>query len=187
MPVMATHAALPGHHTPAVGFDQPFDLLSACHDRVRRSLALLQRLVDHVDQHGADAQARDAAADVLRYFTVAAPAHHEDEERHVVPRLLGSSDARAQVAAQEMLADHHLIREHWRALEPLLRHVREGQAVDVGALRQAAAAFVTVHDAHLALEDDFALPHGRDLVQAEGAHELAAMGREMASRRGQPG
>lgn len=186
MPSMATHsAALPGLHTPGAGFDQPFDMLSACHDRVRRSLNLLQRLVDHVEQHGTDAQARDAAADVLRYFTLAAPAHHEDEERHVVPRLLGSSDTRAQAAAQQMLADHHLIRQHWNELEPLLRHASQGQAVPLAALKRAASAFIGVHDAHLSLEDDYAFPHGRGLVEAEGEQEVAAMGREMAARRGQ--
>ena len=37
-------AALPGLHAPAAGFDAPFALLDACHERVRRSLALLERL-----------------------------------------------------------------------------------------------------------------------------------------------
>ncbi|RZJ07918.1 MAG: hemerythrin domain-containing protein, partial [Rubrivivax sp.] len=32
------------HAGPAVGFDQPFEMLAACHDRVRRSLDLLERL-----------------------------------------------------------------------------------------------------------------------------------------------
>ena len=76
----------------AAGFEQPFEMLSACHDRVRRSLALLGRLCEHVEVHGTDAQACQAAADVLRYFSLAAPAHHEDEERHVVPALYARGD-----------------------------------------------------------------------------------------------
>jgi hypothetical protein len=55
--------AFPGLQAPAAGFDEPFAMLGACHERVRRSLALLQRLVEHAAAHGADAQARDAARD----------------------------------------------------------------------------------------------------------------------------
>ena len=46
--------------SPAAGFDEPFAMLHACHERVERSLALLERLTAHLAQHGADAQARDA-------------------------------------------------------------------------------------------------------------------------------
>ena len=54
--------------TPAVGFDQPFEMLDACHDRVDRTLTLLQRLAAHIDSKGHDASSRSAANDVLRYF-----------------------------------------------------------------------------------------------------------------------
>jgi hypothetical protein len=41
---MATSAGLPGFNTPAVGFEQPFAMLEACHERVERTLTLLSRL-----------------------------------------------------------------------------------------------------------------------------------------------
>ena len=65
--------SLPGFASPGVGFEQPFEMLEACHERVQRSLALLQRLVDHVDRNGHDADSRSAARDVLRYFDIAGP------------------------------------------------------------------------------------------------------------------
>jgi hypothetical protein len=71
-----------------VGFEQPFAMLEACHERVQRTLALLARLRVHVREQGADENARQAARDVLRYFDMAAPLHHEDEELHVFPLLL---------------------------------------------------------------------------------------------------
>src|SRR5262245_29342125 len=108
----------PGSREPAATFDQPFEMLSACHDRVRRSLSLLQRLVEHVQGHGADQRAREAARDVLRYFNVAAPAHHEDEERHVVPALRASGDPEAIAAAQKLLDEHEAIRKAWAELQP---------------------------------------------------------------------
>ena len=96
------------HRTPSAGFDQPFEMLSACHERVQRSLALLQRLQDHLASHGADPQARDAARDVMRYFDIAAPAHHEDEERHVLPvlRAQGEDAFAAQLKSGEMVVAH---------------------------------------------------------------------------------
>jgi hemerythrin-like domain-containing protein len=178
---MSRSNVFPGLHSPAAGFDQPFDMLAACHDRVRRSLALLERLVQHLQDRGADAQARDASRDVLRYFDMAAPAHHEDEERHVIPLLLGSANADLQAAGQQLLADHVLIREGWAALAPLLRSVAEGAAVALPALQQAAAQFVQVHHGHLALEDTLAFPQARTHL---GSDALQAMGSEMAARRG---
>jgi hemerythrin-like domain-containing protein len=179
-------ASLPGLHSPEVGFEQPFEMLHACHDRVRRSLQLLERLVAHAQANGADAQARSAAADVLRYFDIAAPAHHEDEERHLVPRLQASGDARAQQAAATMLADHVLIRERWQALRPLLQSLRNGTPPPPPELADAANAFRQVHDTHLPLEDTLAFPHAEALARAEGAAALEAMGTEMANRRRQP-
>ena len=43
---------LPGFHSPAIGFEQPFEMLSACHERVERTLALFERLVAHVRAQG---------------------------------------------------------------------------------------------------------------------------------------
>ncbi|MDY0108049.1 MAG: hemerythrin domain-containing protein, partial [Giesbergeria sp.] len=91
---MTASHALPGFGGPAVGFDTPFEMLAACHERVLRSLALLQKLQDYLHGHPCDDSARQAARDVLRYFDVAAPLHHEDEELHVFPPLLerGTAD-----------------------------------------------------------------------------------------------
>ena len=181
---MRATSSLPGLHSPAAGFDEPFEVLAACHDRVRRSLDLLQRLVAHVDRHGADAQARDAARDVARYFNLAAPAHHEDEERHVLPLLQASADAALRQAAQRMLSDHARIRSAWQALEPALQALQRGAvAAELGGLAQA---FVQAHDGHLELEDGLAFPGARALQAgaADGDAQRQAMGQEMATRRG---
>lgn len=182
---MPAASSLPGLHSPAAGFDEPFEVLGACHDRVRRSLALLQRLVEHVARHGADAQARDAARDVARYFNLAAPAHHEDEERHVLPLLRASADARLQEAAQRMLDDHERIRATWQALEPALQALHQRGEL-APTLAEAAQAFVQAHAGHLELEDGLAFPGARALQETapDAAAQRLAMGRDMAQRRG---
>jgi hemerythrin-like domain-containing protein len=162
------------HTPPAVGFDQPFEMLSACHERVQRSLALLGRLAAHLLAAGADAAARDAAGDVLRYFDLAAPHHHEDEERHVLPRLreMGRADV-----ADRLAADHQAMHAAWAALRPGLLALRDDARVPDTA---AWAPFAAMYDAHIALEEELAYPTVRAQLDAPA---LAAMGGEMAGRR----
>jgi hemerythrin-like domain-containing protein len=174
----------PGSREPAATFEQPFEMLSACHDRVRRSLKLLHRLAVHAQAHGADHRARDAARDVLRYFTVAAPAHHEDEERHVIPALRASGDPRALEAAQRLLDDHEQIREAWSELQPLLDALAGGTMPELQALQRAAQRFADVHTDHLVLEDSFAFPRAKDELSRHGEQAMLVMGGEMAQRRG---
>ena len=177
---MSIPVTLPGMHTPAAGFDEPFEVLAGCHERVRRSLALLLRLIDHLDSHGDIRMAQDAARDVLRYFDLAAPAHHEDEERHVLPLLQSSADPALRAAAARLLDDHDAIRSAWSALGPLLAELADGQRCnDAAALKAAAQHFVHAHDGHIELEETVAFPAAARLHPAP-----ADMGREMALRRG---
>lgn len=84
LPKRAPH----GHRLPLSGtrrranatFEDPQAMLEACHDRVQRMCTLLERLTEHAGLHGADTQARQAATDVMRYFDLAGPHHHQDEE-----------------------------------------------------------------------------------------------------------
>ena len=98
-------------------------MLLACHERVQRSLDLLLRLQAHVATQGADGQARDAARDVLRYFDLAGPQHHADEERHVLPRL---RTAGLGALADRLAADHAEMERQWRALRPALAGLAAG-------------------------------------------------------------
>lgn len=177
-------SVFPGMDAPGAGFDQPFEMLAACHDRVRRSLGLLQRLQVHVERHGADTQARDAARDVLRYFSIAAPEHHEDEERHVIPVLQASADAQAREVARRMLEDHVAIHRIWLEMEGMLQALVAGAAPEAARFSNLVADFVDVHEDHLALEDRIAFPHAAARMGEEGGAAIADMGREMAERRG---
>jgi hemerythrin-like domain-containing protein len=166
--------------TPAAGFDAPFEMLTSCHGRVERTLQLLERLAEHLAQHGADAQARDAASDVLRYFDIAAPQHHEDEQRHVLPvlRTLGHA-----ALADRVHAEHAQMAIAWAALRAQLEAVQAGDGA--GALAPQVhhdwREFARLYRAHMALEDDSVFPAARAALDA-GA--LRAMGDEMARRRG---
>lgn len=150
-------------------------MLLACHERVQRSLDLLQRLQAHAAVHGADAQARDAARDVLRYFDLAGPKHHEDEERHVLPRLRARG---LGALADRLAAEHAEMGRLWAALRPALQALRDGSGPSLDAA--ACQAYAALYAIHMAAEEGQAFPAAaRDV---DGA-TLAAMGAEMAARR----
>lgn len=165
------------HAAPAAGFDAPFDMLAACHDRVERSLALLERLAAHLPVQGADTAARDAARDVLRYFDLAAPHHHQDEERHVLPALRAAGQG---ALADRVMAEHVALVAAWAALRPGLQALVDRAAVP-DPQRDGWAVFCAAYRAHAALEDTQVFAPARALLDAAAQ---AAMGREMAARRG---
>jgi len=168
------------HAAPAGGFDEPFEMLAACHQRVERMLVLLEKLAAHLPGHGADAQARDAARDVMRYFDVAGPAHHEDEERHLFPALQAAGCAAAALAEQ-LHREHLEMARHWQAVRADLAALREGQPPSRDAPVKTWAAFAALYRRHIALEDSEAYPQAASLLDTAAR---SAMGDEMARRRG---
>jgi hemerythrin-like domain-containing protein len=164
------------HPSPAAGYDSPFDMLTSCHERVERMLGLLERLSEHVARHGADTNARSAAGDLMRYFDQAAPHHHEDEERHVLPRLEAGGHGQL---ADRLRADHRRMDQQWRGLRPLLVALVEGHAPAGGM--PDIRDFAALYRAHIALEEGEAYPLTRPGLDAAA---LQAMGDEMARRRG---
>ncbi len=172
----------PGFDSPAVGFEQPYEMLEACHARVQRSLDLLSRLVTHVDERGHDAQTRSAAADVLRYFDIAAPLHHADEEVHVFPLLLAQGNTEVRAAVLSLQDDHRRMSALWASLrQTLLRWSQPG--VDEGvdeASRRAVASFHGIYAKHLKTEEGLVFPSARALMNE---NDLASMSRQMQARR----
>lgn len=182
---MTASHALPGFGDPAVGFDTPFDLLEACHERVLRSLALLQKLQDYLHDHRCDDSARQAARDVLRYFDMAAPLHHEDEELHVFPPLLERGGADTVAAVRQLQQDHEAMSANWQAARALLQALAEGSQESFSALDEAVLArFAGVYAEHIRLEEDLVYPAARALLAPEA---VQAMGAEMRRRRGAAG
>jgi len=160
-------------------FDDPLGMLRACHSRIERQLTTLERLARHLPEHGADADARAAAGAVLRYFDLAAPNHHADEEASVFPRLITRvPEARDLIARLE--ADHHqTFAPLWQKLRPLLAGIASGQRANLppGLVRRCRHAY----DAHIAIENERLLPL---CAEAFSPEETAAIGAEMAARRG---
>lgn len=172
------------HRSPAAGFDEPFEMLAACHERVERMLTLLLRLAEHLPAHGADEQAKSAAQDVMRYFDVAGPAHHEDEERHIFPTLLRQPGAPLKPLVRHLKAEHLAMARQWAEVRADLVAVTQGQGTLSAAALARWQAFAALYRGHIQAEDEQAY------VAAQGVMDdtaQAAMGREMAQRRGVQG
>ena len=157
-------------------------MLAACHDRVRRSLTLLDKLIDHIGRHGHDAQSRSAAADVLRYFDLAAPLHHEDEELNVFPVLLAQPDAAMQAVVASLRRDHQQMSALWAAVrEPLGRWRRLDASGGIDEqTRSTVASFRAIYATHLEAEEGVAFPAARALMDPAAQR---AIGRQMQARR----
>jgi hemerythrin-like domain-containing protein len=162
----------------APSFDDPLGMLSACHGRIERQLATLERLQRHLPEHGCDADARAAARAILRYFDTAAPNHHADEEASLFPRLQQKAPERADRLIADLEREHAALAAHWRRLRPVLSGIVAGARADlsprqVGAIRAA-------YTAHIAREESELLPLAAATFDARA---LAEIGSEMAARR----
>ncbi len=118
-------------------FDDPFDMLTLCHEKVRRFAALTGKLKTHVEHHGADDAASQAATSILRYFNLAAPLHHADEEQDVYPALRQHlpeepSDTRRielERAINDLEAEHAHLADLWDAVRIWLEQLEHKKYV----------------------------------------------------------
>jgi hemerythrin-like domain-containing protein len=156
-----------------------FELLDICHRQTLFTLGKLAALLSRLGIHGADSEARTMATEIVRHFSTTAHAHHEDEERHVFPRLLAEGDPEIAEAVQRLKQDHAWLELDWRELEPLLKAIAEGHCgVDLDLLREGATIFIALSHDHMTLEEACIYPQARARLTAGERREA---GREMAA------
>lgn len=166
-------------------FDDPLEILTLCHEKVRRFARLAQKLGEHVSRHGADDAAVQAAQKVLRYFNIAAPLHHDDEDLDVYPALLAlNQDALDADKKNELSASiHRLQNEHtdlaglWMDVRQWLEEIEQGKMVSSPEnLNRFALTYVRHADAEEAEIYPF--------IQLLNTATLREIGLHMALRRG---
>jgi len=166
---------------PPGGAAAAFSVLDECHRQTLGALDKLETVVASLDGSQIEAQTRAAAAAVVRHFSTMARQHHEDEERHVFPKLAASGDVAMQHAVQRLQQDHLWLEEDWRELQPHLDAIACGQSwYDVAVLREGSEIFAALSREHIALEESCLYPVARTLLGASQQHEME---REMAARR----
>ena len=163
----------------AADFDHPLEMLAACHERIEDRCELLHRLGRHVAEVGADEQARQAAANVIRYFDTAGENHHRDEEEDVFPRLLSVDTGASEALVVQLREEHARMREAWAALRPILARISAGEAAPFDAAQ--LERFTALYRNHIELEERELFPLAQRLFDDDA---LAATGDAMARRRG---
>ena len=175
---------VPGHRSPGVGYEAPFEMLEACHERVQRMLALLEKARLYGREHGCDQFFCSAIKDVIRYFDNAAPQHHLDEELHVFPVVLAINDAGLNEIVHRLKVEHKRMESLWSSVRVLLTSVMEARinkpmfTTDEDAILDEFAA---VYGQHIADEENKIYPLG---VQSISDDALVLMAKDMMQRRG---
>ena len=162
----------------APDFDDPLEMLAACHTRIESQCMTLLRLPAYLGERGNDAAVREAAAKVIRYFETAGRHHHQDEEQDLFPLLTARADAAQRALIENLAAQHQDLEAAWRALKPLLATLAEGGAVSEAL---PVERFAALYRAHINEENTRLLPFARAVLSVG---ELRALGENMARRRG---
>ncbi|MBI5921341.1 MAG: hemerythrin domain-containing protein [Betaproteobacteria bacterium] len=157
-------------------FEEPLALLTACHDKVRRFAGLSLMLDIHIAQKGNDEEAREAARSVLRYFDLAAPLHHADEEEDLFPALHALDDPKLKCSLDKLQAEHAELAVLWQAVRPWLEAIAQN-GLPVRPIE--LDAFASRYPAHADREE--AEVYGAASLLS--ATELSKIGTRMCQRR----
>jgi hemerythrin-like domain-containing protein len=172
---------------PESNFSDPIGLLTDCHRRIERFLAVLVRIAGEAHGGPLTAEQMTALETALQYFRNAAPKHTADEEDTLFPRLRASGRpeavaAFAQIASLE--SDHDRAdRSHAEVDELGRAWLARGvlSAAETERLSAVLADLTRLYREHIAIEEEVIFPVASRALPAD---DRLSMGREMAARRG---
>lgn len=168
----------------APGLDEPLEILSACHGRIRARLETLDRLLRWLPEHGADTDARQAAAGVIRYFDTAGVNHHQDEEVDLFPRLIarGPVESRQRVSAliEWSKNEHVAMNAAWDRLRTQLQQIAQGDSAELSS--DEVANFGARYLCHMDREDNELFPYAAQLLTQADLDEMCEAMKARRSR-----
>ncbi|WP_242489850.1 hemerythrin domain-containing protein [Noviherbaspirillum cavernae] len=168
--------------TTAPGFDQPIAVLRHCHDRIRKQLATLERLLAHLPQFGANVDAEQAAKSVMKYFNHAAENHHEDEEQDLLPMLQATAQGDDAVLLQklvpELLQQHRQMHTVWQTLNMQLQAIAAGSSAQLSV--DEVRRFSQMYTAHMEVEEAHIAPMAKRIFSDA---QMTRLGDAMRARR----
>lgn len=170
---------------PESNFADPIGLLTDCHRRIERFLAVLVTVAEQARGGALSPEQRSAMETALRYFREAAPKHTADEERTLFPRLRNMPEAEAVLARMESLEDDHRRADRDHAEVDHLGHawLASGAltANDAERLSTLLGELTALYRDHIAVEEGELFPAAAALLSEA---DRKAIGGEMAARRG---
>jgi pyridoxamine 5'-phosphate oxidase len=167
---------------PVPGFDEPIAVLKHCHDKIRKQIQTMQKLLTYLPEHGASLTAQQASTAILHYFTKAAHNHHQDEEQDLMPMLLecatGEDAALLHDAVPKIIKDHKLMDAAWQVLELQLNAIAAGESSFLSATD--VDNFAELYASHMISEETYLAPMAKRLFSPA---QMARLGAAMQRRR----
>jgi hemerythrin superfamily protein len=140
----------------AITDDRPLELLYACHEKVRRFSTLAGQLATHIHQQGMSEDVCQVATGILRYFELALPNHHADEEEDVFPALRTLNDFQLDKAIGAILAEHITLDSMWQEVRPWLKRIAGNEPPS--ATPTVLPRFISAYLAHVESEEHAIYP-----------------------------
>jgi iron-sulfur cluster repair protein YtfE (RIC family) len=145
------------------GSGADFEALDETHRQIGTHLSRLRALAERLSRTDIDSNsARREAAEIEAFFSGTSRQHHREEERHVFPSLLSSTDVDLVEKVRMLQQDHGWIEEDWRVVSAQLRALAEGTiGFEPTELRQAVDVFVDLCREHILLEESIVYPQAK--------------------------
>ncbi|WP_373766494.1 hemerythrin domain-containing protein [Glaesserella sp.] len=159
-----------------VTWDEPIEMLYACHGKVKSFCRQLQLLPDYLAKNGVNQAVKNDVQQILNYFNQSAPLHHDDEEKDFFPALI-KQRPEAQTDVDLLEAQHIELHRNWDELSTQLVALLNGEIQQID--RELIQRFVAGYDQHIAIEEPL-FELGREHLSQE---ELNSIGQIMADRR----
>lgn len=159
-----------------VTWDEPIDMLYACHGKVKNFCRQLQLLPNYLDKNGVNQAVKNDVQQILNYFNQSAPLHHDDEEKDFFPALI-KQRPEAQTDVDLLESQHIELHRNWDELSAQLVALLNGDIQQID--RALIQRFVAGYDQHIAIEEPL-FELGREHLSQE---ELNSIGQIMADRR----
>ena len=168
---------------PESSFTDPIGLLTDCHRRIERFLAVLVHVAAGARGGALTPDQRSGLETALRYFRDAAPKHTSDEESTLFPRLrVYAPHALAEIDALE--SDHDRADVQHAEVDRLGRKWLDTGVLSPDDAARFSAILTELSDlyrAHIAIEEGSVFPTAAAVLPQA---DRIAMGKEMAARRG---
>ena len=157
-------------------WNEPIEMLYACHGKVKRFCRQLTILPDYLEEHGCNQVVKNDVQQILNYFNQSAPLHHDDEEKDFFP-LLVKYVPEAQKDIDELEKQHVTLHDNWAKLSEQLESLLDGERnnVDIVLINNVVSGY----DKHIALEEPLFELGKQHLSEAE----LREIGEIMSTRR----
>lgn len=160
-------------------WNEPIEMLYACHSKVKRFCRQLSILPDYLEKHGYTQAVLNDVEQILSYFNRAAPLHHDDEELDFFPQLLKVAP-QAQSTIDELEQQHKNLHKNWNALSAQLEELISEQRQNID--EHLIERFIQGYERHITLEEPL-FEMGREFLADD---VLSEMGKNMSIRRQVP-